>query len=136
MGEGAADLLHVGEVIKGRALIPGMAVPADTQGHFSRNLPFPEMSSSFSMTGLALDPPEIERDLFDGSIFSHLPVTGRMTDQTFLLAVFGRRGDGLGRLGVFGLQPILIVDFMTFFAGDGPNKGTPFGNAGDHLLLR
>ena len=52
----AADLFEIGHVIKGGALVFGVAVSTNTEGHFSLYLSFSRMSSPFAVTGFTLYP--------------------------------------------------------------------------------
>ena len=101
IGDLAADLFKIGHVIEGRALIFGVAVPADPKGHSSLDASLFRMFLPFSVASLALHPLKIKRNLGNGPKLSGLPVACGVARQAFLLRIFRRRGNGLGSLGVW-----------------------------------
>jgi hypothetical protein len=135
-GDFAADLFEVGHIIESGALVFGVAVPADTEGHFPLYLSLSRMAFSFPMTGLTLDPLKIKRNFIYGGILSYLSITRGVADQALLLRIFGGSSDGLGGLGMFALQPVSVIYLMTSLTRDGPGKRARFRNSGKHLLFR
>ena len=70
--------------MKGRRLILGVAITADTQGNPSELGAKPRMSLSRPVASFALYPSKIKRNLLHKSVFLDIPITGSMTNETIL----------------------------------------------------